>query len=184
MNATLLNCTLKPGGDPSSTDVLLSEVASALGEHGVECHEPIRVVDADVAPGVSSDEGPGDGWPAIREQILHSEILVVGTPIWLGHPGSVAQRVLERLDAFLDEQPDMGTKWSPRYVRIMDAIPVTETQMADLAASVGENGRHVGDCTPGGFGQGPPLGPEVMKNSELELIGGVPDHGVKVAVVL
>jgi fatty-acyl-CoA synthase len=31
-------------------------------------------------------------------------------------------------DAFLGEQPDLGTKWSPRYVRVMDAIPVTETQ--------------------------------------------------------
>jgi fatty-acyl-CoA synthase len=31
-------------------------------------------------------------------------------------------------DTFLDEQPDMGTKWSPRYLRIMDAVPVTETQ--------------------------------------------------------
>ena len=31
-------------------------------------------------------------------------------------------------DTFLDEQPDLGTKWSPRYLRVMDAIPVTETQ--------------------------------------------------------
>jgi fatty-acyl-CoA synthase len=31
-------------------------------------------------------------------------------------------------DRFLDEQPDLGTKWSPRYVRIADALPVTETQ--------------------------------------------------------
>ena len=31
-------------------------------------------------------------------------------------------------DRFLAEQPDLGTKWSPRYVRITDALPVTETQ--------------------------------------------------------
>jgi multimeric flavodoxin WrbA len=36
-------------------------------------------------------------------KILASDILIVGTPIWLGQPSSVAKRVLERMDAFLDE---------------------------------------------------------------------------------
>ncbi len=31
-------------------------------------------------------------------------------------------------ESFLGEQPDLGTKWSPRYVRVMEKIPVTETQ--------------------------------------------------------
>jgi fatty-acyl-CoA synthase len=31
-------------------------------------------------------------------------------------------------DEFLSEQPDLGTKWSPRYVRIASALPMTETQ--------------------------------------------------------
>jgi fatty-acyl-CoA synthase len=31
-------------------------------------------------------------------------------------------------DRFLVEQPDLGTKWSPRYVRVTEALPVTETQ--------------------------------------------------------
>jgi fatty-acyl-CoA synthase len=31
-------------------------------------------------------------------------------------------------DRFLDEQADLGTKWSPRYVRITESLPVTETQ--------------------------------------------------------
>jgi fatty-acyl-CoA synthase len=31
-------------------------------------------------------------------------------------------------ETFLGEQPDLGTKWAPRYVRVMDKIPVTETQ--------------------------------------------------------
>ena len=30
-------------------------------------------------------------------------------------------------DAFLAEQRDLGTKWAPRYVRIMDALPVGAT---------------------------------------------------------
>jgi len=34
----------------------------------------------------------------------------------------------EGFDAFLAEQADLGTKWSPRYVRVVESLPVTETQ--------------------------------------------------------
>jgi fatty-acyl-CoA synthase len=29
--------------------------------------------------------------------------------------------------AFLAAQPDLGTKWAPRFVRVSEALPVTET---------------------------------------------------------
>jgi len=31
------------------------------------------------------------------------------------------------LDAFLAQQPDLGTKWAPRYVRLTEALPTTPT---------------------------------------------------------
>lgn len=105
MRAMALNCTLKSGTEPSSTDVLLDQVATELAGHGVEMARA-RVVDHDVAPGVTADEGDGDGWPALRRRVLDAELLVLATPIWLGHPSSVAQRVLERLDAFLGESDE------------------------------------------------------------------------------
>ncbi|MGH9049077.1 MAG: AMP-binding protein, partial [Acidimicrobiia bacterium] len=33
----------------------------------------------------------------------------------------------EGFAAFLAEQPDLGTKWAPRFVRVADPLPVTET---------------------------------------------------------
>jgi acyl-CoA synthetase (AMP-forming)/AMP-acid ligase II len=33
----------------------------------------------------------------------------------------------EGFAAFLASQPDLGTKWTPRFVRVADALPVTET---------------------------------------------------------
>ena len=36
-------------------------------------------------------------------------------------------------DRFLAEQRDLGTKWSPRYVRVTDALPVTATNKVDKA---------------------------------------------------
>jgi multimeric flavodoxin WrbA len=82
-------------------------VLEALARHGVG-GEIVRVADHDVKPGVTSDEGPGAAWPELRRRVLAADILVVGTPIWLGQPSSVCKRVLERMDAFLSETDDQG----------------------------------------------------------------------------
>ena len=116
LRACLLNCTLKTGSDPSSTDRLLDSVADALREHGVEVGKTVRVAGLDVKPGVTSDEGDGDEWPEIRRQVVEAEILVLGTPIWMGQPSSVAKRVTERLDGFLSETDDGGRM--PSYGRV------------------------------------------------------------------
>ncbi|WP_058833623.1 flavodoxin family protein [Luteimonas abyssi] len=102
-----LNCTLKSGDAPSSSQKLLDEVLAALGRHGVESRHD-RVVDFDVKPGVSADEGDGDAWPRLRERLMAADILVIATPIWMGQPSSVCKRVLERMDAFLGEIGDDG----------------------------------------------------------------------------
>ncbi len=66
------------------------------------------MADYDIKPGVTSDEGEGDDWPMFRQKVLAADILVLGTPIWLGHPSSLCQRVLERLDAMLGETDGQG----------------------------------------------------------------------------
>lgn len=105
--AFALNCSLRGSGSeqPSSTDKMIRDLFAALGPHRVEC-EVERVADRNIKPGVQSDMGSGDDWPGLRERILAADIFVLGTPIWLGHPSSIAQRVLERLDAFLSETDD------------------------------------------------------------------------------
>lgn len=116
MSLTLLalNCTLKPTG-ASSTDAFLSLVLDAFRAEGVT-GEVVRVAAHDVKPGVSSDEGDGDAWPAIRAKVLAADILLIGTPIWMGQPSSVSKRVLERLDAFLGETDDAGR--TPAYGKV------------------------------------------------------------------
>ncbi|MCU1483874.1 MAG: NADPH-dependent oxidoreductase [Actinomycetia bacterium] len=122
IRACLLNCTLKSGDEESSTDRLLGEVAAQLELHGVEVGTPIRIAAHDVKPGVTSDEGDGDAWPPIRQEILDSQILVLGTPIWMGQPSSVAKRVLERMDAFLGETDDQGRMISVDRVAIVAVV--------------------------------------------------------------
>jgi multimeric flavodoxin WrbA len=102
LTALALVCTLKPGPEKSSTELIASQVLDSLASHGVT-GSSVRVVDVDVRPGVDTDMGDGDAWPGIRQKVLDADILVLATPIWMGHASSIAHRVLERLDAELSE---------------------------------------------------------------------------------
>src|SRR3546814_4992988 len=109
LRAQPINCTLKRSSDePSSTDKMIWLIANALKDKAVEIAPTIRIVDHNVLPGVTSDEGEGDDWPKLRAQILAAGILVFGTPVWRGQPSSLAKSVLERVDAFLSETDDQG----------------------------------------------------------------------------
>lgn len=123
VTAIAINCSLKKSsGEASSTDAMLAVLAEAFGKHDVQITETIRIADHDVLPGVTSDEGEGDAWPAIREKILAHDILIFGGPIWMGQIGSIAKRVLERMDAFLDETDDHGRM--PSYGKVAVAAIV------------------------------------------------------------
>ena len=116
--AIAINCSLKGSGEgPSSTDAMIDLISGALDEKGVTLAETIRIADHDVKPGVSSDAGPGDAWPELRRRILAADILVFGTPIWLGQMSSIAKRVTERMDAFLSETDDAGR--GPAYGKLV-----------------------------------------------------------------
>ncbi|MGW8481656.1 flavodoxin family protein [Microbacterium sp. NPDC055903] len=108
LNALLINCTLKPSPAGSSTHVLGEQILSALTEHGAVC-DRIRAVDHRILPGVDADMGEGDEWPELRARVLAADILVLATPTWLGQHSSIAQRVLERLDAELGATDASGS---------------------------------------------------------------------------
>ncbi|HEV7434823.1 MAG TPA: flavodoxin family protein [Pseudorhizobium sp.] len=108
LTALALNATLKSsGGEPSSTDRMLGLIEASMKPMGVET-TILRLADYNIKPGVLSDEGEGDEWPKIRQMVLDADILILGTPIWMGQPSSVAKRALERMDAFLSETDDQG----------------------------------------------------------------------------
>jgi multimeric flavodoxin WrbA len=107
IRALVLNCTLKRSPAPSNSFALAKVLGDALVRAGAAC-EYVRVADYVVHPGVSSDEGDGDEWPAIREQIVVCDILVVASPIWVGQPSSVAKRAIERTSALMSEQDAAG----------------------------------------------------------------------------
>ena len=105
LRALVLGCSLKRSPTRSSSELLGLEVLTALADHDTD-GEVVRIVDHQVRFGVSTDEGDGDEWPAIRAKILDANIIVIATPIWMGQPSSVCKMVLERLDAELSETDD------------------------------------------------------------------------------
>jgi multimeric flavodoxin WrbA len=128
MKATIINCTLKPSPEESNTEALLKVFIEALESHDVDC-ELIRAVDLELKPGVKTDMGEGDEWPELHSKILDSEVLVIGTPTWIGRPSSIASRVLERMDAMLSETDD-------------EERPVAYNRVAGVVVTGNEDGAH------------------------------------------
>ncbi len=96
LHALFLNCTLKASREPSNTEALIRDVIAYWKQEDVTS-EIVRIVDHQVAFGVTEDEGNGDEWPVIFEKVKRADIVVIGTPLWLGEKSSVATQVIERL---------------------------------------------------------------------------------------
>ncbi|WP_350002703.1 NAD(P)H-dependent oxidoreductase [Pseudarthrobacter sp. WHRI 8279] len=128
LTALALICSLTPSPAASSSELMARHVLDELAAHGVS-GTSLRVVDHNVMPGVQVDMGDGDAWPAIRDKILAADILVLATPIWMGHPSSITQRVMERLDADLAETDNEGR-------------PIMYGKVAIVAVVGNEDGAH------------------------------------------
>ncbi len=98
---------LKKSPATSSSELMADQVLEQLRKAGVD-GEKVRCVDLNLLPGTEADMGPGDEWPQLLEKVEASDIVVVSTPTWVGHMSSVAQRVLERLDAEISDKDDAG----------------------------------------------------------------------------
>jgi multimeric flavodoxin WrbA len=111
LSALFINCTLKRSPEPSHTQTLMDRAIGIMRNQGVEV-EVLRAVDLDLAVGVWPDMTEhgweSDEWPSIFEKVMAADILVLGTPIWLGEKSSVCTHVIERLYANSSELNDKG----------------------------------------------------------------------------
>ncbi len=135
LKAFALNCSLKgtDASESSSTDKLIEDIFAAMEKHGVT-GEVERAADYNIKPGVLSDEGEGDEWAGLRSKLLAADIFILGTPIWLGQPSSVAKRVVERMDAFLSETDDAG-RMPPAVMRRTSPIQRASTRTPNVVTA-------------------------------------------------
>lgn len=177
-----LNCTLKrEKGEASSTDRMIEVIGKAFKANGAKMKPAIRVAAHNVLPGVTSDEGDGDEWPAIRKAIVAADILLLATPIWMGQLSSVAKRVAERLDAFLGETDDQGRM--PSYSKLAvvavvgneDGAHATAAAMFQALNDVGFTIPPVGSCYWVG---------EAMQSTDFKDLDEVPEKVTQTAGML
>ena len=119
-----INCSLKSSPANSNTQVMMDDIVTQMRTHEEDLeYETVRIADHHVAPGVELEvEDPKDEWPGIALKVLKCDVFLMGVPIWLGHPSSIAQRVLERLDHHLFHMNERGMK--PMYGKVA-AVAVT-----------------------------------------------------------
>lgn len=111
LSAVLVNATLKHPDQSSHTDRLLDVVDEIFSAKSVSV-DRIRLTEHQLAPGVYPDMTEHgwkrDDWPKLAERVLAADIIVLGTPIWLGEKSSQAQTFIEKLYAHSGETNEQG----------------------------------------------------------------------------
>lgn len=111
LSALFINCSLKAEPDQSHTRRLIERSGGIMRQAGVSV-EVLHARQHEIAFGMvkdaTSDGAAKDDWPAIQQQVMAADIVVIGSPIWLGVRSSVASLVIERLYAYSGDTNDRG----------------------------------------------------------------------------
>jgi multimeric flavodoxin WrbA len=102
ISALFINCSIKKDKAKSHTQLLINKAVDVMQKESVKV-EQIYALEHDIAFGMIKDgneEGLKDEWPEIQSRIMAADILVIGSPIWLGAKSSVATMVIERMYAY------------------------------------------------------------------------------------
>ncbi|PXW92130.1 multimeric flavodoxin WrbA [Streptohalobacillus salinus] len=141
-----LNASLKDSSEVSNTEALYEEAKALYEKEGAKT-ESIRLADYNIRYGISGDEGEGDEWPGILEKVKAADILLIGTPIWLGEKSSIATKAIERLYGSSSETNEKG---QAIYYNKVGGVVITgnEDGAKQSAASVLYGLTHIGFVIP------------------------------------
>ncbi len=111
INALFINCTLKKSPEQSHTEGLMKLAMDIMRAEGAGVTY-LRLADFDIPVGVAPDmrdQGASkDDWPEVFDKILQADIVVIGTPIWLGEKSSIATKLVERMYGMSARTNDKG----------------------------------------------------------------------------
>lgn len=178
LKAVYVNCTLKKSPEKSHTASLMEVSKAIMSKEKVKIDE-IRFIDHQVATGVYPDMTDYgwkiDEWPSLSERILEADILIVGTPIWLGEKSSEAQKLIERLYSLSGKTNEKGQYLF--YGKVGGCIITgNEDGVKHCAMGILYSLQHVGYSIPpqadcgwiGEVGPGPSYGDKEWKGNKLE----------------
>ncbi len=110
-SALFINCSLSHDRSASHTLRLIERSAGIMKAEGLDVsiiHALDHVIPFGMATDMTEQGQDRDDWPSIQRRIDEADILVIGTPIWLGVKSSVATLVVERMYAGSAETNDRG----------------------------------------------------------------------------
>ncbi|WP_430908097.1 flavodoxin family protein [Maribacter sp. 2-571] len=111
INALFINCTLKKSPEQSHTEGLMKLAMDIMRAEGAGVTY-LRLADFDIPVGLAPDmrdQGASkDDWPEVFDKILQADIVVIGTPIWLGEKSSIATKLVERMYGMSARTNDKG----------------------------------------------------------------------------
>ena len=172
LKALILNASLKSVGETSNTEALANEVREIYKRENVES-EIVRLSDYKIAYGIGPDMGEGDEWPQIFEKVKEADILIIGTPLWLGEKSSIATLAMERLYGSSSETNDKG---QAIYYNKVGGVIVTgnEDGAKHASASILYGLAHIGYVIPPNVdtywvGEAGPVHPISMQDSIMTL---------------
>ncbi|MDO6842021.1 flavodoxin family protein [Paraglaciecola chathamensis] len=150
IRALFINTSLKRQADESHTKLLINSSANIMKKNGVVV-EHIHLAAHEVPPGVYPDMTkhgwPNDEWPAIWDRVKQADILIVGTPLWLGEESSVCRILIERLYAMSGELNDKGQ--SIYYGKVGGCVITgNEDGIKHTAMTIGFSLNHLGYTIP------------------------------------
>ena len=178
LSVVYINYTLKKTLGVSHTDLLIQVSKAIMLKENVKT-DVIRFIDYEVASGVYPDMTKYgwavDEWPALFKKIIAADILIVGTPIWLGEKSSIAQKLIERLYAISSETNDKGQYTF--YGKVGGCIIIgNEDGIKHCAMGLLYSLQHIGYSVPpqadcgwiGKVGPGPSYGDKEWKGRKLK----------------
>lgn len=137
LSALFINCTLKKSPDKSHTQALMDLSIGIMRREGVAV-DSFRFIDHDVAIGIKPDMTEHgwetDEWPDLYKQILKADILVIGSPIWLGERSSIATQLIERL---YSNSADINEKGQSNYYGRVGGCVITGNEDGVKHVSMG-----------------------------------------------
>lgn len=178
LKALFINTSLKREPSESHTKLLMNASGNIMAEQGVSV-EHLHMLSHQIPPGVypdMTDHGwDKDDWPNIWKMVLAADILVIGTPLWLGEESSVCRVLIERLYGMSGQLNDKGQ--SVFYGKAAGCVVTgNEDGIKHAAMTIGYAMSHLGYTIPpqadcgwiGEAGPGPSYGD---KKNDGSLVG-------------
>ena len=177
LRALFINTSLNRNENESHTRLLLGASAAIMKKNGVSV-EHVHMAAHEVPPGVNPDMTkygwPKDEWPTIWRKVKKADILIVGTPLWLGEESSICRILIERLYAMSALLNDKGQ--SVFYGKVGGCVITgNEDGIKHTAMTIGFALNHLGYTIPpqadcgwiGEAGPGPSYGDEAEDGTRI-----------------